>query len=122
MLLKDFYTITEYNYNQTDSTIIAQIQINTEHKIFQGHFPENPVVPGVMVLQIIKELLEKATEQNLMLTSASQIKYLVMIIPERNRNICFAIQIKPENNQLKTNCVVSNETVVYVKFNGLFSF
>ena len=39
------------------------IIILEDSPIFKGHFPEYPVVPGVCLMQIIKELAEKKTQK-----------------------------------------------------------
>lgn len=53
MLLQDFYTLeqlTETGANKHEATI----DINPAHEVFKGHFPDNPVMPGVCMMQIIK--------------------------------------------------------------------
>ncbi|MBQ0740088.1 3-hydroxyacyl-ACP dehydratase, partial [Aquimarina celericrescens] len=56
MLLKDFYKTNTLITVGNISTVT--ITINKNHKIFKGHFPGNPVTPGVCMIQIIKELAE----------------------------------------------------------------
>ena len=57
MLLDNFYTIL--SSESSDSTIwTIQIKLNPEHPVYQGHFPGHPVVPGVCLLQLIKECEE----------------------------------------------------------------
>ena len=59
MLIKDLYKVNDL-VTDKDRTI-AQISIDRDHTIFKGHFPGNPVMPGVCMIQIIKELTEEAT-------------------------------------------------------------
>jgi 3-hydroxymyristoyl/3-hydroxydecanoyl-(acyl carrier protein) dehydratase len=56
MLLNSFYTL-EAAPETTPTRVQATIRLNPDHAIFAGHFPGQPVVPGVCMLQIIKELL-----------------------------------------------------------------
>lgn len=53
MLLKDFYKIISLE-NTVDSKYKAVISINEQHDVFKGHFPGNPIMPGVCMMQIIK--------------------------------------------------------------------
>ena len=54
MLLDNFYTIL--SSESSDSTIwTIQVKLNPGHPVYQGHFPGHPVVPGVCLLQLIKE-------------------------------------------------------------------
>jgi 3-hydroxyacyl-[acyl-carrier-protein] dehydratase len=80
MLLNDFYTIE--NENQDENAFSATIRFNASHAIFNGHFPGQPVVPGVCMIQIVKELLEECLERKILLTQAPQVKFLQLITPE----------------------------------------
>jgi len=48
-----------------EGVISAVLDINKDCDIFNGHFPGHPVVPGACMLQIVKEVLEKALETSL---------------------------------------------------------
>ena len=50
----DFYTIEASTHDE--DTLVYSIVINKDHDIFNGHFPSNPVTPGVMQMEIVKEL------------------------------------------------------------------
>ena len=74
MLLKDFYKIISLN-EINKGEINASIELNSNHKIFAGHFPKNPVVPGVISIQIIKELFSLHLNQKMFTKSARNIKF-----------------------------------------------
>lgn len=83
MLLKDFYTIK--SFETTDGQkYVATIMLNKDHDVFKGHFPGNPVTPGVCMMQIIKELTQQAVNTPLIMISASNIKFMALINPEIN--------------------------------------
>lgn len=83
MLLKDFYTIK--SFETTDGQkYVATIMLNKDHDVFKGHFPGNPVTPGVCMMQIIKELTQQAVNTPLIIISASNIKFMALINPEIN--------------------------------------
>ena len=51
MLMNDFYTISDL---QTEEfSISCKATFNKDHDIFNGHFPGQPVVPGVCMMQMI---------------------------------------------------------------------
>ena len=56
-LKNDFYTVKE-TASPLENSVKGLIELNAAHIIYKGHFPEMPVVPGVLQIQIIKELLE----------------------------------------------------------------
>ena len=59
MLLKDFYKILSVE-SIGGSQHIATVLINENHVIFKGHFPDNPIMPGVCMMQIIKAFPTKS--------------------------------------------------------------
>ena len=54
MLLKDFYTIAELENNS--ETVKAIIDLNKDHEIYKGHFPGNPVMPGVLQVEAMAQI------------------------------------------------------------------
>lgn len=83
MLLKDLYIIK--SFETTDGQkYVATIMLNKDHDVFKGHFPGNPVTPGVCMMQIIKELTQQAVNTPLIMISASNIKFMALINPEIN--------------------------------------
>src|SRR5690606_39764317 len=86
-LLNDFYTIL--NSNSTDGGTSVLVKINKEHSIFEGHFPNHPVTPGVCTMQIIKELSEEHFGKELMLKTARNVKFMAIINPQQHEDVRF---------------------------------
>ncbi|WP_433834588.1 3-hydroxyacyl-ACP dehydratase [Flavobacterium anhuiense] len=81
MILQDFYKILSEE-KTSDSKYIITILVNAKHEVFKGHFPGNPIMPGVCMIQIIKELTESITESSLMIQSLANVKFMALINPE----------------------------------------
>ena len=58
MLFKGFYN-NEKTISSDHNKLITRIKLNKDHDIYNGHFPNNPITPGVIIIQIIKEILEE---------------------------------------------------------------
>ncbi|PWA09191.1 3-hydroxyacyl-ACP dehydratase [Flavobacterium laiguense] len=112
MLLKDFYTISSLE-NTADSKYLATILINEEHEVFKGHFPGNPIMPGVCMMQIIKELTEQITESPLFMQSLSNVKFMALINPFNTPELRLELDVATiEDNLVKVkNITCFNETV-----------
>jgi 3-hydroxyacyl-[acyl-carrier-protein] dehydratase len=82
MLIDDFYHITELK--KTEDSIQAEIRLNPDHALYKGHFPQQAVVPGVMQIQIVKEILEAELKQELLIREVMVAKYFRPIIPQEN--------------------------------------
>lgn len=81
MVLNDFYT-TLSQEKISDSKYNITILVNAKHDVFNGHFPENPVMPGVCMIQIIKEFTESIIGSSLMIQTLTNVKFMALINPE----------------------------------------
>ena len=112
MVLKDFYKVLSEE-KTTDSKYSITILVNEKHEVFKGHFPGNPIMPGVCMIQIIKELTEKITKQTLMIQTLANVKFMALINPENNPELRLELDITlTEDNLVKVkNTTYFNETV-----------
>ncbi|SHL37808.1 hotdog family protein [Flavobacterium saccharophilum] len=112
MVLKDFYKVLSEE-KTSDSKYTITILVNEKHEVFKGHFPGNPIMPGVCMIQIIKELTEKITESTLMIQTLANVKFMALINPENNPELRLELDItRTEDNLVKVkNTTYFNETV-----------
>ena len=96
MLLNDFFTIIDTE--SSGSEIWAALSINANHKIFEGHFPNQPVVPGVCMMQMVKEIVEEVIGKQTNLVNAAELKFLAVINPLENNLIQASIKYAADEN------------------------
>lgn len=99
MLIPGLYTIE--NLKSTEKEIQAKVTLNPLHEIFKGHFPGNPIMPGVCMMQIIKELIEKELSIDLVFKNSSNVKFMAKINPETNPHLQINISYVEEEGILK---------------------
>lgn len=119
MLIPHFYSVKEFNF--TDNQLKAIIELNPEHDVFKGHFPNNPVTPGVCMLQILKELTEQATNTNLFIKECSNVKFMALINPEVNPILEISIDINQVEENFKIKALASFNETVALKVNALLT-
>ncbi len=121
MLKDDFFTITAIQ--EEDNSIKAFLELNAKHKIFDGHFPGQPVVPGACMLQMLKEILEEIIGKKLQLTKAHDLKFLAMINPNEHKRSEMQITYNIEKDgMINVSAKLLTETIICFKFSGLFKF
>jgi 3-hydroxyacyl-[acyl-carrier-protein] dehydratase len=118
MLIEGLYTVTDFQLDGKD--LKASIHLNSDHDIFKGHFPGNPVMPGVCMCQIIKELTEKAVSKNLFLSVSSNIKFMAIINPDKNPDLLLNITISEEEDLVKIKNVSIFDETIALKLNATF--
>jgi len=121
MLLKDFYKIVELDSSDKEN-IKAIIDLNKDHEVYKGHFPGNPVVPGVCLTQLIKEVMENIESKDLSLVYANNIKFMAVVNPEVNNRLQIDLKIKydTEENLIKVDSITHFNDQVFYKFKGNF--
>ncbi|AMR34263.1 hypothetical protein A0256_23825 [Mucilaginibacter sp. PAMC 26640] len=98
----------------------ATIELNPAHPIFNGHFPGQPVLPGVCMLQIIKELLEVSLGKPTRMRKASELKFLSLISPEETDVLQAQIITTLADGLISLDAKLHNNETVLFKFKGMF--
>ena len=120
MILKDdFYTITQLT--EENNTIQATLKLNPEHPVFEGHIPGQPVVPGVCMVQMIKEILETVTGKTAMLQQSDHIKFLSVIDPRNTLQITTSIRYQNNDGGMDVIATILKEDIVCLKFKAHFT-
>lgn len=110
MLLQDFYKVNSLE-KVSDQSYQVDLTLNARHEVFKGHFPGNPVTPGVGMMQIIKELTEEITGKKLFLTNASNVKFMALINPEVTPDLKLELDMILTDNEVKVkNITLFGET------------
>jgi 3-hydroxyacyl-[acyl-carrier-protein] dehydratase len=121
MLVNKLYTIRHLEMRQDGSGLVAEIELDHLHPVFEGHFPGNPVLPGVCTVQIIKELLEKVLNRSLIMTKAKSIKYLGFVNPRSMPLLNFVLQMNSaEDGVINCSATVSAGGTGVCSFKGEF--
>lgn len=120
MVLKDFYKVLSEEQT-SDSKYTITILINEKHEVFKGHFPGNPIMPGVCMIQIIKELTESITQSSLIIQTLSNVKFMALINPEIHPELRIELDIiTTEDDLVKVkNTTYFNDTVA-LKLSNVF--
>ena len=119
MLQGSFYTVL--NNRANGASLNALLELNPEHHIFDGHFPQIPVVPGVCMMQMVKELVEDFTGLRLRLSKADHLKFLTIINPRQNKVLEAEISITSNSStNFQVTAAFSRQETVFFKFKGGF--
>lgn len=119
MLQNDLYTVK--SLTRDESRVAAVIGLNAMHPVFEGHFPGNPVLPGVCIIQITKELLESVTGKKLIMKTASNIKYIAFISPMHNNTVQFDLTLAVQSGRIiACSCNVTSGETVFCRMKSEF--
>ena len=83
-----------------DASIRYNIHLDASHFIYQAHFPDEPITPGVCIIQIAKELLEEHLGIGLEIQKVKNVKFLNVISPLATPNVPYVFEkIMPDDSE-----------------------
>jgi len=118
MLQNELFTFTDILAEE--NIVKANVKLNPAHQIFKGHFPGEPVLPGVCVTQMVKELLEIHIQKSTRLIKASDIKFLSIITPQQNKLIQIELKTLPVDDGIRVDARLLDISETLFKFKGIF--
>ena len=117
MLLNTLYT---YEHLEGEALASLKFRVNTQanHEIYNGHFPDNPITPGVCQMQMVKEILSDHLGQNLFFNSVSDMKFISMWVPNESEAVFMDISAKDFEEGYKIKASIYTDSCVYFKLRG----
>ena len=117
MLLDYYYSIK--NQQTTGQGALFNVILLPECSVYEGHFPEAPVAPGVCNIQMIKECVERMTGKQWQLEYIAQCKFTTLITPIQHRDLLVRIETaETEDKRLKVTTTISQGETEYMIFKG----
>ena len=90
--------------------------ISKSHPSLAGHFPENPLVPGVVILEEVLRNVTKAYD-NIKVKGFPSVKFLLPLKPEQKVNLIF----RKNKNLINFECLIDSNIIASgsLKVDGL---
>jgi len=105
---------------EIDGAHIIHVQLNPAHEIFNGHFPEKMVLPGVVMIEIVKRAVESIVHKDLIMQSSSNIKFLKIIAPDITDQLGLHLGIKEESGTINVKASLQKDGTIYFKERAVF--
>lgn len=113
MLLDSLFIVKKYAAE--GSEIKATLELDENQAVFKGHFPDQPVVPGVCMMQSVKELVERYVKQKLTVIEADNMKFLSVLDPRVNKVIQATVSIVNNESSFSINASLFADNVTFFK-------
>lgn len=118
-LLNDFFKIMDVS--KADLKFTIGVELNPAHEIFRGHFPGNPVVPGVCMVQMLKEILKHIFTKDFTMKEASQLKFLAILNPNEVKALVVEFSVlKDDKDGMVVSGTFQKAELIFLKFKGTF--
>lgn len=122
MLLNSYFTINEEIKNESGSDF--RIALNPQHEVYQGHFPGDPICPGVCSIQTIRECAEVALGAKLTISAVSQCRFSELLTPAKNINLFLKLALeKGADDSYKVVASIASEDgeTLFLEYKGEYT-
>lgn len=120
MILKNnLYKISASNIEEKS----FNLELVPDCVIYQAHFPEQPITPGVCIIQTANELLNELLQSEYKLTTVSNAKFLAVINPLDTAFVTYTFNklvFDEDTKTVKASVVVSNTDTVFTKLSLVY--
>ena len=105
--------------SRSKTELSCVIDINPNHAVFRGHFPDRPVMPGVCMIQMMVDAFTQQENEKVELRAASMIKFVNLWLPDQNDEVQMHISYERLGPEIKIkNCTISTADLTFFKFKG----
>jgi 3-hydroxyacyl-[acyl-carrier-protein] dehydratase len=116
--MTSLYTL--HNIQISGSTFSAEIRFDPSHPVFAGHFPGQPVVPGVFLVEILAAALSEITGKKAVVIEAGNLKFIQVIDPTVHHSVLLDGSIvKEEKGILTVDAIFSAGDLLFAKMKSL---
>ena len=114
MLLNNLYIIQ--SISDFENQIEASIRLMADHAIFSGHFPRQPVMPGVCMMEMVAEVIGYQQKRWFRISGAPLVKFLKMIDPRKSSEIHVEIKYDVSSGSIIASGRIFSADDVFMKF------
>ena len=104
-----WYLLTEMNRSE-ENEISADINVPPDSPWFDGHFPGEPILPGVAQIGMVLDAIRNARNQDLKISSVRRVRFKRIIKPDDRLKI-IATPLKQAVDSYSFRILIGDETV-----------
>lgn len=98
MLIPNYYTILDQQIEGQSAHF--RVALNSDCKVYEGHFPGTPVSPGVCNINMLLECAGLVLGKSLRLLSISRCKFITLITPHDYPEVEVRVELSEKNDTI----------------------
>ena len=121
MLIGNFFTIQETIQKEDATQYLTHL--NPNHEIYNGHFPGDPICPGVCNVQTIRECAELETGKKLRIDTIQVCRFAALITPTNSPDLLITLKLEEKDGNYSAVAQITSpdETTLYLEYKGTYS-
>jgi 3-hydroxyacyl-[acyl-carrier-protein] dehydratase len=117
-LLNNLFEIVESSGSHSGFTVT--MRMFPDHIVYKGHFPGYPVTPGVILIQMIHELVEHYFKKDIHLVEISNCKFLKIVNPENESDAIISVNVDSKDGLIFVKAAGKNNLGAFFKIDVIY--
>lgn len=97
-----------------------RMSIDPASPVFEGHFPGNPVLPGVIMVEAVRQGLSEVMGRVFRLHSSQATKFLAVVNPIHDPEVMLSFSFSEEAEGVKVDARIFHDATVFFKMKAVF--
>ncbi len=114
---RSFYTTLKQT--RTPEGLSVDLKFHADHPLYGGHFPNNPITPGVCLVQSINDQISSCFG-NVRLTEVKKCRFTAIHNPNVHPQVLVEINVSEIESGYKISASIKHEDEVFVKYSATF--
>ena len=120
MLLKDKYFKVDSQQQNGDSAHF-HVSLIADCDVYRGHFPGNPVSPGVCNIEMIRECFDLSVEGSPRIQTIDRCRLTAVASPQVSPELDIDLSWTKDDNGYRLVATVKDDKQQYMDFKGMLS-
>ena len=105
---------------ENEEAATFKITLKENCAAYEGHFPDDPTSPGVLLVKMISEGVENIYGPKIQLKSIRSLKFLSLISPEKRPTYNIKIEHSKIENSISVKAIAFDGELILYKFQGKY--
>lgn len=117
-MMKEMFTIQSYDTKE-ENLFGHLLRFDEAHEVFAAHFPGNPIVPGAVLVDVMRAVATDILGVEAQVVTVKNAKFITVIVPQSNVELKVKTSYTTSGEDYLFKSVIADEGKIYAKFDLL---
>ncbi len=109
------FTIRAYDTGEAGA-FGHELRFDAGHEVFAAHFPGNPIVPGAVLVEVIRSAASDILQEEMRVVEVRNVKFITVIVPGVDEPLNIVSRYAEKEGTYSFKSVISGGDRIYAKF------
>ena len=117
-MMKEMFTIQSYDTKE-ENLFGHTLRFDETHAVFASHFPGNPIVPGAVLVDVMRAVATDILGVEAQVVTVKNAKFITVIVPKNDLLLKITTRYTLAGEDYLFKSVIADEEKIYAKFDLL---